>query len=52
MGVTPKLNKKLLLWLQEYYIHSESKPNNIFHQAILYAHFYVYFMNPFCQCGV
>jgi len=52
MGVTTKLNTKLLMWLQEHYIHSVSKPNNIFHQPILYAHFYIYFMNPFCQCGV
>jgi hypothetical protein len=51
MEVRPKLNTKLLLWLQEHYIHSVFKPN-IYHQTILYACFYVYFMNPFCQCGV
>jgi len=42
MVVTPKLNTKLLLWLQEHYTHYESKRNNIYHQTILHAHFYVY----------
>jgi hypothetical protein len=42
MGVVSKSNRKLLLWLQEQYIHPEFKPNDVFLQYILYFYFMGY----------
>jgi hypothetical protein len=40
VGVVLESNRKLLLWLGKYYIHSKFKPNDIFLQSILYSDLY------------